>query len=101
MAGSTRKFEYKLRHASDVVRNYSRAFYNRRLRVVGWESFIVYLSAALPTFIIGIFVGRNSKSKEHTPSASHNKQSTPCECDYCVNEAAIKVCESCFDNWYR
>ena len=51
--------------------------------MVGWESFIVYLSAALPAFVMGVIVGRNSKSKAGTPSASHNKQSTPCLCKRC------------------
>ena len=40
--------------------------------MVGWESFIVYLSAAIPAFAFGLIVGRNRKTKEGTPSASHN-----------------------------
>lgn len=48
--------------------------------MVGWESFIIYLSAALPAFILGLLVGRNRNTKEGTPSTSHNSVSREIKC---------------------
>ena len=36
------------------------------------ETFIPYLAAAIPAFLLGLYIGRNSNTKVGTPSASHN-----------------------------
>ena len=36
------------------------------------ETFIPYLAAAVPAFLLGLYIGRNSNTKVGTPSASHN-----------------------------
>lgn len=36
------------------------------------ETFIPYLAAAIPAFLLGLYIGRDSKSKVGTPSMSNN-----------------------------
>ena len=60
------------------------------------ETFIPYLAAAVPAFLLGLYIGRNSNTKVGTPSASHNRQITkPASCEECRYDYASIVCSTC------
>jgi hypothetical protein len=63
--------------------------------MIGLKSVIVYLSAALPTFVIGLIIGLNWKKKDIS-SISNNKQFlNPSECEDCPIKFASWKCSTC------
>ena len=65
------------------------------------ETFIPYLAAAIPAFLLGLYIGRNSNTKVGTPSASRNSSSLP-RCFYSVGSSctakSVQSCNRDFDS---